>query len=91
MTIGDSANVGSVATESNNLLEPKGLAAGVGEDVGQRVGSDDPVPVPKIRTRPIKIRLIGANYDVTLTMSEPEDFEIAERFLARAKAALGII
>lgn len=56
------------------------------EDVDGRVGSDDPVPVLEVRRSPLKIRVVGENFDVSLTMTEPEDFEIVERILARAKA-----
>lgn len=56
------------------------------EDVDGRVGSDDPVPMPEIRRSPVKVRLMGENFDVSLIMTTEEDFEIVERILAKEKA-----
>lgn len=55
------------------------------EDMERRLGSNDPIPVLEIRS-PIKVRMIGANFDVSLLMTTAEDFEIVERLLAREKA-----
>ena len=60
------------------------------EDVDGRVGPDNSVPEPTIRRSPLKVRLIGENFDVSLRMTTAEDFEIAERILTREKVhALG--
>jgi hypothetical protein len=36
----------------------------------------------------LRIRIIGADFDISLAMCTDEDFEIVERILARAKSLL---
>ena len=70
------------------MHQPERLETDMAEDVDGRVGSDDPVPEPEIRRSPLRLRLIGENFDVSLRMTEPEDFEVVERILARAKSEI---
>jgi hypothetical protein len=57
------------------------------DDMGERVGSENPVPVLAIRDA-VKVRIVGRGFDVALAMITEEDFEIVERILAKARAAL---
>lgn len=79
-------HVGRSTIELHTVQQPERLETHMAEDVDGRVGSDNPVPVLEIRRSPLKIRVVGENFDVSLKMTEPEDFEIIEGILARAKA-----
>lgn len=56
------------------------------DDVGNRVGSENPLPVLALGGA-VKVRLVGPGFDIALAMVTEEDFEIVERILAKARRA----